>query len=884
VAPEPEKERRMSGSGELGHLETAHWEQLQNMASRFEAAWKGADTVDLNAYLPPVGSPLRRVALHELIKTDLEARWRRGQIIGIEAYLEKFPELGNATVLSPALIYEEYRVRHLHGDKPPLGGYERRFPRQFPELKRLLSEQPLPCLSAPSTKAAEEAQGLDAQQVLRVGGGGFKMIKRIGCGGFAEVWQAETPGGFPVAIKRILRPLDHAEAQLELRALGEIKRLSHPYLLQTRDYDLLDNRLYVVMDLADCTLADRLHQCKQAGEQGIPVEELLRYMHEAAEAIDYMHGEKVHHRDIKPKNILLHKGHAKVADFGLARMVASQRLTVTGSGTAPYMAPEVWKRQVSAHSDQYSLAVSYVELRLGRLPFSGNDMYSLMMDHLEAKPNLDPLPDAEQKALRQGLSKNPADRFPNCLAFVQALEEALEAAPEPGKPARGARRRKSTIQHAPPRVADDFKTVIPSDTSTEPAPTLVPSRQTPPEQEPKWKRPPVPRGRSWLLVGLGGAVLLGLLIWKFIQPYLGDFELTPTEHVTVKAGGMTTLRIGVQRHLFDGPVRVTSVSGPEGVSVSGLIDAGADSAELTLQARSDAQLGEEPLTIRAEAEGRSARELKLHVTVEPAYWKPNWRAVPGTKQITDTTQRRFYKEIDVLLPNLTPVRFVLVPQQRDSLPKDLPTFYIMQDKVWNELYVPFATTKLKSYLSWQYWFWRFLRGTQNTRYPALGMKVFQADAFAQMLGGRLPSTQQWDKAAGYNWKDRATGPFRVPEGRPQNEDGCNWKPREIAIKRNEPMPVGEAWCDRTPYDCHDMAGNGFEWTRTVSPEQGQTVPLPAPKSGDGVYLRGARFAADLPFLFREVEKDQVGIQLYLEPDINDLVYIGFRVVLEPNEQ
>ena len=138
----------MSGSSDLGRLETRHWNELQDLASRFEAAWKDADTVDLAAFLPPEGSALRRDALQELIKTDLEARWRRGQIIGIEAYVEKYPELGNVSVLSPALIYEEYRARHLYGDKPALAGYERRFPRQFPELKRLIQEQPLPSVSS----------------------------------------------------------------------------------------------------------------------------------------------------------------------------------------------------------------------------------------------------------------------------------------------------------------------------------------------------------------------------------------------------------------------------------------------------------------------------------------------------------------------------------------------------------------------------------------------------------------------------------------------------------------------------------------------------------------------------------------------------------------
>src|SRR5262249_20396284 len=125
-------EETAASSGDLGRLETRQWEQLQDMASRFEASWQHAENADLAAFLPPPGNPLRRVALLELIKTDLEARWRRNQIIGMEAYLEKFPELGAAADLEPLLIYEEYRVRHRYGDKPALAGYERRFPHQFP--------------------------------------------------------------------------------------------------------------------------------------------------------------------------------------------------------------------------------------------------------------------------------------------------------------------------------------------------------------------------------------------------------------------------------------------------------------------------------------------------------------------------------------------------------------------------------------------------------------------------------------------------------------------------------------------------------------------------------------------------------------------------------
>src|SRR5262249_33336567 len=103
------------------------------------------------------------------------------------------------------------------------------------------------------------------------------------------------------------------------------------------------------------------------------------------------------------------------------RIVESQEMTDTVSGTAPYMAPEVWRRQISPHSDQYSLAVTYAELRLGRRPFTGTDMYSLMMAHVEGQPNLDTLPDAEQQVLRKALAKDPAERYSTCSQFAGAL-------------------------------------------------------------------------------------------------------------------------------------------------------------------------------------------------------------------------------------------------------------------------------------------------------------------------------------------------------------------------------------------------------------------------------------------------------------------------------
>jgi len=128
------------------------------------------------------------------------------------------------------------------------------------------------------------------------------------------------------------------------------------------------------------------------------------------------------HRDIKPENLLLIEGHIKVADFGLALRMSEAD---PGSGTPRYMAPEVWGGKSNKHTDQYSLAAAYVELRLGRPLFPQTDLADLMAQHLKGKPDLGSLSDGEQKALHRAMAKAPEKRFPSCVEFMEAVERAL---------------------------------------------------------------------------------------------------------------------------------------------------------------------------------------------------------------------------------------------------------------------------------------------------------------------------------------------------------------------------------------------------------------------------------------------------------------------------
>ncbi len=328
-----------------------------------------------------------------------------------------------------------------------------------------------------------------------VPGAGYRLVKFLGRGGFGEVWKATAPGGAEAAVK-IIR-LGSREGRKELRALQLVKRIHHTHLVPIIAFwikndkgELMDDEavlqadqrqratvphgtamvttapfdsapldsgaattpldspaeLIIAMGLGDQNLYDRLEQCRQEGLPGIPDEELLGYLEDSAAAIDFLNSPvhdlgsgpaAIQHCDIKPHNLVLVGGSVQVCDFGLARMMGADRAT-TAAASIAYAAPEcLVQGKPSASTDQYCLAVSFVELKTGQLPYSDLTMAAVIDAKRHDKLDYSMLPEAVRRIVQRATNSDPAKRYGSCREMVRELKCALAPSESGGKqPAR----------------------------------------------------------------------------------------------------------------------------------------------------------------------------------------------------------------------------------------------------------------------------------------------------------------------------------------------------------------------------------------------------------------------------------------------------------------
>ncbi len=268
----------------------------------------------------------------------------------------------------------------------------------------------------------------------------YRIEREIGEGGMATVYLARDLRHERDVALKVLRPELAAVIGAE-RFLAEIRttaNLQHPHILALFDSGEAGGFVYYVMPYVEGeSLRDRLNR-----EKHLPVDDALRIATEVADALEYAHRNGIIHRDIKPENVLLHGGHALVADFGIALAVSrgdgATRMTETGMslGTPTYMSPEqaMGEREVSARSDVYALGAMLFEMLAGDPPFTGSTAQAIVAKVLTTAPpsimeQRHTVPPHVEQAVLRALEKLPADRFASAAEFARALSDASGATP-----------------------------------------------------------------------------------------------------------------------------------------------------------------------------------------------------------------------------------------------------------------------------------------------------------------------------------------------------------------------------------------------------------------------------------------------------------------------
>ncbi|MBT8403683.1 MAG: protein kinase [Gemmatimonadetes bacterium] len=267
--------------------------------------------------------------------------------------------------------------------------------------------------------------------------GRYRLDGELGRGGMATVYLAhDVRHDRPVALKVLDAGTGSEEEarrfDVEVRTTA---RLNHPHILPLFEAGRAGRHRFYAMPVVDGeSLADRLKR-----EGRLPVAEAVGCVASIARALGHAHGEGVIHRDVKPANILVHRGQPVIADFGISRIAdGSTRITATGHsvGTPHYMSPEQIGENVEpdGRADQYALACVAFELIGGTPPFPGTSARAVITAHLVTDPPAlaDVVPEAADldTVLTRALAKQPEDRYPTMEAFATALESAWSTAVE----------------------------------------------------------------------------------------------------------------------------------------------------------------------------------------------------------------------------------------------------------------------------------------------------------------------------------------------------------------------------------------------------------------------------------------------------------------------
>lgn len=448
--------------------------ELDTLFEEFETAWAREAAPELSEYLPPPDSPLRREALYELIRIDLEFRWRSSQSHAGEKaqrpwtlldYTRSFPELTTAELVASGLVAEEYRARARWGDRPEMSEYAERYDVEFERLApqlaavdaELTGEQSLPATDegvsptvVGSTRPYGDSRTVAGRSAANAASqttgqfGDYDLLREIARGGMGVVYQARQRKLNRIVALKMIRSGELADADEVRRFHAEAEaaaQLDHPHIVPIFEVGEQDGQQFFSMGFVEGAGLDARIQ-----DGPLPPDEAARLMRTIALAVQYAHEKGIVHRDLKPANVLIDaEGQPRVTDFGLAKNVsADSKMTATGQvlGTPSYMPPEQAAGridEIGPPADVYGLGAMLYATLTGRPPFQSASVMETLQQVLERAPvaprQLNPAVDKDLETIcLKCLEKSAARRYATAGELAAELDRFLADEPILARP------------------------------------------------------------------------------------------------------------------------------------------------------------------------------------------------------------------------------------------------------------------------------------------------------------------------------------------------------------------------------------------------------------------------------------------------------------------
>ena len=415
--------------------------EFGDACEQFEKAWQSGDVPDIAGFAAGVPVNRYRECVEELVMIDMEYRWKSASIPGrvndpantqlptelpksLDQYIALFPPLESQGNISVRLLRQEYRVRHLWGDRPDRDAFRKFAPDAWEGLESALDE-----VDSQLPARCEISRTSDSELPRRIGR--YELLDKLGQGGMGTVFRARhTELGKVFAIKLLTlahadEPAHVARFQKEIRALGSV---DHPNFVVATDAGVEQGVTYLAMELVygqDLdTLMQRQHEIAERDACAIAVR--------IANGLQHAHELGYVHRDIKPANVMLtNTGMVKVLDLGISRLCNENR-SLTGEGqfvgTLDYCAPEQLEdsRRVDFRTDIFALGATLFALLNGKPLLSAVDTSRAKVAQLlspeplslEGRRELTP---GLLRVLRRMMAKRAADRPSTAAEIVEIL-------------------------------------------------------------------------------------------------------------------------------------------------------------------------------------------------------------------------------------------------------------------------------------------------------------------------------------------------------------------------------------------------------------------------------------------------------------------------------